>query len=386
MSMDPNTLDRLARSIAQAIEQALVPMQQEVEQLRAEVAALRGAPRMPVAVPARPSASVPPAAEIAARMPRTRAAMPGPSCTVPHCEAAVLAKELCETHYRAMRRAASLGQHFDARTQRPAEARPAVKGCSEAGCDEGHYARGLCRRHYMTVRARERARERGQVVAPRAATPLRAAAVTSAPPVASVPPEMRAPAPTPAPVMAPVPSAAAAALMLDLPPTFGLAFGGAPEPGVLAMPTAEVVARVVSQYRGGLAKVAEVLGRNRRTLMELLERLNLMEHVVSVRAGERQRILAAPLRDRLSDLLFREKLLDDLGCLKEVDESARGEIQLRCAQFAKTCATQEDVFTKLAAECGLEDAGMKRLIWRYDLRRQLRGLKSSRPAPSRARP
>lgn len=157
MSLDPNTLDRLARSIAQAIEQALVPIQQEVAQLRAEVAALRGAPLMPASGTVRAGATVPPAAEIAARAPRTRVATPGPSCMVPHCEAAVLAKELCETHYRAMRRAASLGQHFDARTQRPAESRPAVKGCSEPGCDEGHYARGLCRRHYMTLRARERA-------------------------------------------------------------------------------------------------------------------------------------------------------------------------------------------------------------------------------------
>lgn len=385
MSLDPNNLDRLARSIAQAIDQALIPMQQEIDALRAEIAALRGAPLAPASAVTRPREPVVPATEFKPVARRTRVTTPGSSCLVPHCEAPVLAKELCETHYRSMRRALSLGQRFDPRDQKPAESRAAVKGCTEPDCDEAHYARGLCRRHYMTVRARERARERGQVVSPRAATAVRPA---PAPAASMIAPQPVPAAPTPAASapMTPVTSASLAAAMLDLPPTFGLAVGGAPEPGVLAMPTAEVVARVVSQYRGGLAKVAEVLGRNRRTLMELLERLNLMEHVVSVRAGERKRILAAPLRDRLSDLLFREKLLDDLGCLKEVDESARGEIQLRCAQLAKNCSTQEEVFAKLAVDCGLEDAGMKRLIWRYDLRRQLRGLKSLRPAPSRARP
>src|SRR5262249_46563629 len=143
---------------------------------------------------------------------------------------------------------------------------------------------------------------------------------------------------------APQPTRLSAAVAAEFAPSFTFAVGGVPEHGIVAMPTAEAVARVVSQYRGGLAKVAEVLGRNRRTVMELLERLNLMEHVVTVRNNERKRILAAPLRERLTDLLFREKLLDDLGCLKEVDESARTEIQLRCVQLAKTCSTQEEAF------------------------------------------
>src|SRR5262249_54461431 len=229
------------------------------------------------------------------------------------------------------------------------------------------------RRHYMTARARERARERGgqpaEVVATsRGAAPLMRHAVE--------------PDETPASEMeAPQSSRLSAAVAAEFAPSFTFAVGGVPEHGIVAMPTAEAVARVVSQYRGGLAKVAEVLGRNRRTLMELLERLNLMEHVVTVRNNERKRILAAPLRERLTDLLFREKLLDDLGCLKEVDESARTEIQVRCVQLAKTCSTHEEAFAKLAADCGLEDAGLKRLVWRYDLRRQLRTLKSTRPAP-----
>jgi len=155
---------------------------------------------------------------------------------------------------------------------------------------------------------------------------------------------------------------------------------GTPQTNV-AMPTAEVVARVVRQYRGGLTKVADVLGRNRQTLMDLLVQLNLMEEVVSVRANERKRLLAAPLKERLADLLFREKLLEDLGCLKEVDESAKNEVQQRCATIVKSAETQEDALRALGLELGLEEAGLKRLVWRYDLRRQLRGLKS-RPTQS----
>ena len=144
-----------------------------------------------------------------------------------------------------------------------------------------------------------------------------------------------------------------------------------------------IVARVVAQYRGGLSKVAEVLGRNRRNLMELLEKLDLMEQVVKIRASERKRILAAPLRDRLSDLLFKEKLLEDLGCLQEVDDATRHDIQARCATLAKNAPSAEDVLQQLGAELGLEEAGLKRLVWRYDLRRQLRNLKL--PAAARSR-
>jgi hypothetical protein len=118
--------------------------------------------------------------------------------------------------------------------------------------------------------------------------------------------------------------------------------------------------------------------------MDLLVQLNLMEEVVSVRANERKRLLAAPLKERLADLLFREKLLEDLGCLKEVDESAKAEVQQRCATIVKSAETQEEALRQLGLELGLEEAGLKRLVWRYDLRRQLRGLKS-RPTQS-ARP
>jgi hypothetical protein len=381
MTLDTIAIQRLSAAIAEAIEHAIAPLTEEIEQLRAAVLELQEAagqsgvpaapPRMAPAPEKRDLAPAPRAVAAA----HTRGITHLQTCRVPKCPAPVLAKELCETHYRAMRRAASAGERFDPRTQRPAGARPVSRACEEPGCEDAHYARGLCRRHYMTLRARERAAERGGP-APQAVSRVRDAEDDGA--------AKRRETATASPARSAetIRSVAAA----EFAPTFDLAVGGVPDHGFVAMPTAEVVARVVSQYRGGLAKVAEVLGRNRRTLMEMLEKLNLMEHVVTVRATERQRILAAPLRERLADLLFREKLLDDLGCLKEVDESARGEIQLRCAKLAKTCSTQEELFSKLAVECGLEDAGIKRLVWRYDLRRQLRGLKSARPAPTRVHP
>jgi hypothetical protein len=381
MSLDAALVHRLSTTIAHALAQALAPMTEEIERLRAEVDALR-AGRAPAAAPSRPaSAPVPVPIRSAAAAPSGRRAAPDAACRVPRCPAPVLAKELCETHYRVMRRVLTQGQRFDPAKQKPAAARPVARGCGEPDCQDAHYARGLCRRHYMTLRARERAAERGKAPSPRrGAAPLAAERRDTAP-AAVVDHE-----PEPAPVTATPPQATQAAARAELMngmPFFELAVGG--DPGVVAMPTAEAVTRVLHQYRGGLGKVAEVLGRNRQTLMELLERLNLLEFTVKMRKQECERILAAPLRERLADLLFREKLLEDLKCLKEVDDSARTEIQVRCAQLAKTCSTQEEAFAKLANECGLEESGLKRLIWRYDLRRQLRGLKSVRPAPTRVR-
>jgi hypothetical protein len=394
MSMDAAFVQRLSLTIAQALAQAVAPLNEEIARLRAEVESLRQERNgdTPLASPAARRASAALPLRTAAAAPAAPAARRGTSadaeCRVPHCEAAVLAKELCETHYRVMRRALANGERFDPAKQKPAAAKPVARGCSEPDCDDGHYARGLCRRHYMTLRARERAAERGGGAAPagngtrrRREQPAPAIAVVrrEAAPAAEIDTETIESTP---PAARPGQAAARAELMNGM-PFFELAVGG--EPGVVAMPTAEAVMRVMHQYRGGLGKVAEVLGRNRQTLMELLERLNLLEAAVTMRKQECSRILRAPLRERLSDLLFREKLLEDLKCLKEVDESARTEIQVRCAQLAKTCNTQEEAFAKLAQECGLEESGLKRLIWRYDLRRQLRGLKSTRPAPSRMR-
>jgi hypothetical protein len=396
MSLDAALVQRLSNTIAQALAQTLVPLNEELEQLRAEVEALRadrgnGGTHATVAtprhvatpVPIRP-ASRPAAVTLAARRPSTES-----PCRVPRCEAPVLAKELCETHYRIMRRAVTSGRRFDPAKQQPATARPVARECAEADCAEGHYARGLCRRHYMTLRARERAAERGKGgraqrgPAPLTVTSRPASAVAIAePPIDTVDDEAEA---TQSSEAAQAARAAARATLMDGMPYFQLAVGGESAPGIVAMPTAEAVMRVLHQYRGGLGKVAEVLGRNRQTLMELLDRLNLLQFTAEMREQECQRILRAPLRERLADLLFREKLLDDLKCLKQVDDSARTEVQVRCAQLAKTCSTQEEAFAKLASECGLEESGLKRLIWRYDLRRQLRTLKSTRPAPSRVR-
>lgn len=371
MSNDPSSIERFARTIAEALAEIVDPLQAETTRLRAEVAQLRAlvgaaaaavkaAPPVVAAAPALPAAAPRVAPQPA------RAATAEAACRVPRCPAPVLAKELCETHYRIMRRLVTAGRKFDPAKQQAVELRQPARGCEDAGCVEAHYAKGLCRRHYMAARARLRTQAQATRKSGRGA----AAPAVPAPRL-----------PLPAPVEAPPRRDDALAV--------GASLGGLPSftfdsdtssQDVVAMPTAEVVARVVQQNRGNLWKVAEVLGRNRRTLMELLEKLDLMEQVVSVRNTERQRILTAPLKEKLGDLLFREKVLEDLGCLKEVDESARQEVQLRCAQLAKTNETQEDVFKKLAAECGLEESGLKRLVWRYNLRRQLRGLKPARTA------
>lgn len=396
MSLDAALVQRLSASIAQALAQAVAPLQEEVERLRHEVALLRherngGDSTAPAR---RPAVTVPLRAVPAERAAVTarRGQSSESACRVPRCEAAVLAKELCETHYRIMRRAASQGERFDPAKQRPAAAKPVARACGEPGCDDGHYARGLCRRHYMTLRARERAAERSGVAvasdeeAPR---PKR-----GRPPIELVR-SQPAPAATvydrddddddvvEAPRSASGQESAARAELMNGMPFFELAVGG--DPGVVAMPTAEAVIRVLNQYRGGLGKVAEVLGRNRQTLMDLLGRLNLLEYTVTMRKRECERIVRSSLRERIADVLFREKLLEDLKCLKEVDEQTSTEIHVRCAQLVKICSTQEEALARLAQEYGLEEAGMKRLTWRFKLRQHLGALKSTRPAPSRAR-
>lgn len=362
MTIDPSIVQRLSQSIAAALEEITAPLRDEIEQLRAELEAERSGTPAEAPSGARPAAVRNGRATVIkpAIAPRSTSSSAQPACQVPHCPAAVLAKELCETHYRVMRRTVAAGQRFDPKAQRPAGFRKPAPGCQEPGCKEPHYAKDLCRKHYMAARARLRAEESrtGRKAAGTLATVKRPVAQQQAPaPAALVEETEKEP--------------------VEIEWTFP---EGTPQTNV-AMPTAEVVARVVRQYRGGLTKVADVLGRNRQTLMDLLVQLNLMEEVVSVRANERKRLLAAPLKERLADLLFREKLLEDLGCLKEVDESAKNEVQQRCATIVKSAETQEDALRALGLELGLEEAGLKRLVWRYDLRRQLRGLKS-RPTQS----
>lgn len=358
MSVDPAFVQRLSQSIALAFEQVLSPLRDEIDTLRAEVAALRGTHTdSPVPAAAR-------AAVVAGRATRTRGAVKSIACQVPDCPAPVLAKELCETHYRVMRRALAAGEPFDPRSQRPAGTRTGSRGCRAGGCNEAHYAKGLCRRHYMAARARARA-QGGDIELD---TPL------------SVVPDE--------------PDTESGDEMRDTPTSstgefdtarFTFAVGGSPSQGLVAMPTANMVMRVVQQHRGNLWKVAEVLGRNRSTLMELLDALDLFQDVTDVRKAECERIKAAPLADRLADLLYREKLLEDLKCLKEVDDATREEVQFRAATLAKGSETQEDVLEKLGRELNLDASGVKRLAWRYQLRRQLRGLRSKQAPRARAR-
>jgi hypothetical protein len=367
MSLDQPSLLRLSQQLAEALQELIAPLHDEIAQLRAALERVTAAG----VTTSHHSAATVPGPERAARTvteaPRKRSmrgATQDLACLVPRCEAAVLAKHLCETHYRIMRRMTAAGEKFDPKAQSPSSARTGTKGCEESGCNEPHYAKGLCRRHYMATRARERNAPRQAARTARATGTL----ATSSPTTRTAEPRS---------------SGREVAAEVDSEPEVVYTYAGQ---NVVAMPTAEAVARVVAQYRGGLSKVADVLGRNRRNLMELLEKLDLMEQVVSIRASERKRILAAPLRERLADLLFKEKLLEDLGCLQEVDDAARRDVQSRCAQLAKSAEKEEDVLQQLGTELGLEEGGLKRLVWRYDLRRQLRNLKPRTPPVARSRP
>ncbi len=373
-TLDPQTLQKLVDAFEIAMQRAIAPLRADLAAMNATWKDLAATPS--AAPPARSPGASPllrrgqaAIVEISTRREPLPSAGEFEHCVVPECDAPVLAKQLCETHYRIMRRTVAAGAHFDPESQRPARARAAHKLCEETGCDEAHYAKGLCRRHYMAVRSRIRAAEKqGQPLPDEAFmddlhTPLDEPEIQ----------EEETPTPfTPR-------GNGSGDRGLDV-PLFQESSSSSLSPKE-ALPTAEMVSRVVAQYRGGLDRVAEVLGRNKRTLMELLDRLDLMPFVTRLRKEERQRIESAPLRDRLDDLLFREKLIEDLGCLKEIDDRARFEIKMRCANLAKDCDTIEDVLHRLSGELNLDEGGMKRLVWRYDLRRYLRGLKLKQSGP-----
>lgn len=383
------SIQGLADAIASSLERSLAPLRRELAQLVARI----DAPSLPAAP--REGREAAPAAAVATprSAPRPSAIASAEHCLVPGCEALVLAKQLCETHYRIMRRAVAGGETFDPQSQRPARARVVDKTCSEPDCTEAHYAKGLCRRHYMAERSRIRSgRDNG------GSGELRAHAVAEEPSIDEYQAEVESRS------NGGGSNGHEDGAIADMPPRGELtaAVHDARLRGVAnpfaepesfptgkseALPTAEMVARVVAQYRGGLDRVAEVLGRNKRTLFDLLDRLDLMPYVTRIREQERRRIETAELPERLADLLFREKLLDDLGCLKDVDDRARFEVKMRCANLAKRFDSVENVLEHLAHELKLEEAGLKRLVWRYDLRRHLRGLnlKASAPPPTRVR-
>jgi hypothetical protein len=363
------TSEHLANMLGASLQKALAPVQ---EQFRAMNEALERLEQRVSAIDAHKTNAPAPASTT----PQTHRSEPRESgeeqgCLVPECQADVLAKHLCETHYRIMRRTVATGGTFDPATQRPAKSRVAARSCEEDGCTEPHYAKGLCRRHYMATRSRIRAAERLGSTATTAAAQV-------AQPFTQNEDTINPHAPSTSPGNGDHSTSLSSPLFRESVATTSSSRE--------ALPTAEVVSRVVTQYRGGLDRVAEVLGRNKRSLMELLDRLDLMPFVTRIRQAERQRIESATLRERLDDLLFREKLLDDLGCLKDVDERARYEVKSRCASLAKSSESIEEALHLVSKDLELDDAGMKRLIWRYDLRRYFRGLKlKSESAPVRSR-
>src|SRR5262245_66311222 len=115
MSLDPTLVHQFSESLTRAFEQAIRPLLEELEELRAEVAALRsgGSGRTPATplAPREPLKNTNGGAKAVTR--RSRATTVAPTCLVPHCKAAVLEKQLCETHYRVMRRAQYGGQNVD---------------------------------------------------------------------------------------------------------------------------------------------------------------------------------------------------------------------------------------------------------------------------------
>jgi hypothetical protein len=394
VNIDAASLKQISAAVSDSIDRALRPLLEEIASLRRDLQELE-APRQPAATAARSKAPA------VAPKPKSAAAPTDQTCLVPKCPAPVLAKDLCETHYRIMRRSLAANEEFDLEAQRPARVRKASRVCSEAGCDEAHYAKGLCRRHYMAERSRIRnAARQGKATArvARPARPSSARATTATSELATSRPE-----PSQVDTVETEHEEVPQATGVDEKDTAEILkqeslrreLGGTRNPFEKAeqlstapdgsLPTAEMVSRVVAQYRGGLDRVAEVLGRNKRTLIDLLDHLDLMPYVARVRGAERQRVENSSLKDRLNDLLFREKLLEDLGCLKEVDERTGFEVKMRCADLAKKHETIEDALQAVASEYHLEEAGMKRLIWRYDLRRYLRGLGLKSPTQARVR-
>jgi hypothetical protein len=126
---------------------------------------------------------------------------------------------------------------------------------------------------------------------------------------------------------------------------------------------------LVERYHGGTNMVAEMLGRDADSLAALVDRIGLRDHIEAVRARERTKLQSAPLGTRLGQLLFREKLVRDLGILAELDTQTRQDLQHRCAELSGECADSTAVLEQLAAECDLDTVGVERMLRRYDLQR-----------------
>lgn len=146
-----------------------------------------------------------------------------------------------------------------------------------------------------------------------------------------------------------------------------LAVGAGLEAAWMAANRASVRA-LVERNHGGLALVAEMLGRDTDSLQALIDRIGLRAVVESVCERERRHLRDAPLPVRLSQLLFREKLARDLGMVRELDERTWTDLQQRCATLSGECETATDVLERLAEECNLDAVGMERMLRRYEVR------------------
>jgi hypothetical protein len=366
MSIDPAIVQRLSQSIAAALDQALAPLREEVAALRAELAAVRlGVAKSGGAAVAVRRDLAPPAAS-ARRSTREQ------YCQVPGCRGAVLAKELCETHYRIMRRMAAAGERFDPAAQRPSGARTAGRGCDAARCDEPHYAKGLCRRHYMAARARSRA---GRPEAPEE--------TLESEPAGRVETETMPVQPAPA---------ASADFEATVPfdwtsgdSSAAYAAGGVPELPGTSLPPKQSVLRIAKQQRGLFGNMAEKLGRNPQSVKDLLRRLGLAEEVGKIRAQEAEQIRGLDVRGRLKVVLNNAKALEDLEIVKEIDEKTRGEVLFYCYSVARASKTQDELLRRVASHFQLDDHEVRRLVRRYNLHYEMRKLRLGAPPRARAR-
>lgn len=147
---------------------------------------------------------------------------------------------------------------------------------------------------------------------------------------------------------------------------------------------------LTERHHGGLHMVAELIGRDSDSLHALLKRIGLRDWVENVRARERDRLRQAPLAVRLGQLLFREKMLSDLGIRMEMDTRVRQELRDRCAALSGECEDGAQVFERLGQECNLDDNGVARMLRRYELIPFVADLyhepaRLDRPAPRRTR-
>ena len=154
MPLEKTVVQRLADFLKELLEAEVAPLRGEIAQLRAAVERLGArAGTAPTPAPGmREAASLPPprslshAATGEVRKIAVRPTTAGIQCDVPGCPGQVLAKQLCETHYRIMRRVVASGSRFDPRSQHPVAERQSERACGECfdrckvdyrcGCDD----------------------------------------------------------------------------------------------------------------------------------------------------------------------------------------------------------------------------------------------------------